>query len=245
MRAASAAGRAGTATGAAAHDAIWLTASANTKKTATHSLPCIRHHVAGCRRYCTRKSAVQSFTLSFRPHTQAQQRGGRPRLLHQADWLAALLHGRWAASDWNNCLKLGYDPAAEAFPGWLTSQVHTPWYASEVGSHRQRCCQKACIAQCGQRSRRQRATSRAYCCAPWVLSRMQKTHPLVHSCKLGYSVELPRDFPCVQPFAGLLPSEVHAPGAPVAPVTAQVADRAGLSEDCLVCAGTTGELPTR
>ena len=63
---------------------------------------------------------------------QAQQRGGRPRLLHQADWLAALLHGRWAASDWNNCLKLGYDPAAEAFPGWLTSQVRTPWYLSGV-----------------------------------------------------------------------------------------------------------------
>ena len=54
---------------------------------------------------------------------QAERAGGRPRLLHQADWLAALLHGRWAASDWNNCLKLGFDPAAEAFPAWLTSQV--------------------------------------------------------------------------------------------------------------------------
>ena len=37
--------------------------------------------------------------------------------------MAALLHGRWAASDWNNCLKLGYDPAAQAFPAWLASQV--------------------------------------------------------------------------------------------------------------------------
>lgn len=58
-----------------------------------------------------------------RAGVQAQCAGGQPRLLHQADWLAALLHGRWAASDWNNCLKLGFDPAAEAFPGWLTSQV--------------------------------------------------------------------------------------------------------------------------
>jgi len=54
---------------------------------------------------------------------QAARAGGQPRLLHQADWLAALLHGRGAASDWNNCLKLGYDPAAEAFPAWLASQV--------------------------------------------------------------------------------------------------------------------------
>ncbi|KAK9830925.1 hypothetical protein WJX81_006147 [Elliptochloris bilobata] len=97
---------------------------------------------------------------------QAQARGGQPRLLHHADWLAALLHGRWAASDWNNCLKLGFDPAAEAFPGWLTSQ----------------------------------------------------------------------------PFAGLLPAEVNAPGAPVAPVTAQVAAATGLSEDCLICAGTTDSI---
>jgi len=57
------------------------------------------------------------------PARQAARAGGQPRLLHQADWLAALLHGRWAASDWNNCLKLGYDPAAQAFPDWLASQV--------------------------------------------------------------------------------------------------------------------------
>ena len=80
-------------------------------------------------------SILQTWSLNSHHTWQAQQRGGRPRLMHQADWLAALLHGRWAASDWNNCLKLGYDPAAEAFPGWLTSQVRTPKYPNEVGSH--------------------------------------------------------------------------------------------------------------
>lgn len=44
-------------------------------------------------------------------------------LLHQADWLAALLHGRWDATDWNNALKLGFDPATERYPDWLASQV--------------------------------------------------------------------------------------------------------------------------
>ena len=44
-------------------------------------------------------------------------------MAHQADWLAALLHGRWDVSDWNNALKLGFDPGAEAYPDWLASQV--------------------------------------------------------------------------------------------------------------------------
>ena len=44
----------------------------------------------------------------------------------------------------------------------------------------------------------------------------------------------------MQPFAGLLPTEVSAPGAPVAAVTPAAAAATGLSENCLVCAGTTG-----
>ena len=44
-------------------------------------------------------------------------------LLHQADWVGSLLHGRRDVSDWNNALKLGFDPAAERWPAWLASQV--------------------------------------------------------------------------------------------------------------------------
>ena len=39
--------------------------------------------------------------------------------LHQADWIAARLTGRAGASDYNNCLKLGYDPGREAWPDWM------------------------------------------------------------------------------------------------------------------------------
>ena len=39
--------------------------------------------------------------------------------MHQADWLAALLHGRPGVSDYHNSLKLGYDVAAMRYPGWL------------------------------------------------------------------------------------------------------------------------------
>ena len=38
---------------------------------------------------------------------------------HQADWLAALLHGRPGISDYHNSLKLGYDVEAMRYPDWL------------------------------------------------------------------------------------------------------------------------------
>lgn len=40
-------------------------------------------------------------------------------LLHQADWLAYLLHGRLGISDYHNTLKLGYDVDNFCYPDWL------------------------------------------------------------------------------------------------------------------------------
>ena len=39
--------------------------------------------------------------------------------LHQADWLAFLLHGQLGVSDYHNALKLGYDVVRLAYPDWL------------------------------------------------------------------------------------------------------------------------------
>lgn len=39
--------------------------------------------------------------------------------LHQADWLAGRLLGRYDRCDENNALKLGYDPEARTWPAWL------------------------------------------------------------------------------------------------------------------------------
>jgi D-ribulokinase len=39
--------------------------------------------------------------------------------LHQADWLAFLLHGRLGISDYHNALKLGYDVENLRYPDWL------------------------------------------------------------------------------------------------------------------------------
>lgn len=45
---------------------------------------------------------------------------GRPRwLMHQADWLGFMLHGRPGISDYHNALKLGCDPATVGWPDWL------------------------------------------------------------------------------------------------------------------------------
>ncbi len=39
--------------------------------------------------------------------------------LHQADWIAGRLTGRFGVSDENNALKLGYDPVSRTWPAWL------------------------------------------------------------------------------------------------------------------------------
>ncbi len=55
--------------------------------------------------------------------------------MHQADWIAGKLTGVWGHSDYNNCLKLGYDAAHRQWPDWigrldintdLLPDVHSP-----------------------------------------------------------------------------------------------------------------------
>ncbi len=41
-------------------------------------------------------------------------------LLHQADWLAFLLHGQLGISDYHNSLKLGYDVHRLCYPNWMS-----------------------------------------------------------------------------------------------------------------------------
>ncbi|HEX8373730.1 MAG TPA: FGGY-family carbohydrate kinase, partial [Geminicoccaceae bacterium] len=51
-------------------------------------------------------------------HLQSNHPDAR-HALHQADWVAAGLTGRYGFSDENNALKLGYDPVARAWPAWM------------------------------------------------------------------------------------------------------------------------------
>jgi len=52
-------------------------------------------------------------------HDQGQI-GPDVRLLHQADWIAGCLCGRFDVTDHNNALKLGFDVMADAWPAWFT-----------------------------------------------------------------------------------------------------------------------------
>lgn len=47
------------------------------------------------------------------------RRPGTVRALHQADWIAGRLAGRFDTTDENNALKTGYDPVARRWPGWI------------------------------------------------------------------------------------------------------------------------------
>ena len=49
------------------------------------------------------------------------RRHGVVGLAHQADWLAALLHGGAPVADENNALKTGYDPVSRRWPDWIAS----------------------------------------------------------------------------------------------------------------------------
>ncbi len=48
--------------------------------------------------------------------------------LHQADWLAFLLHGRPGISDYHNALKLGYDVERLEYPIWLQNLAFSHLY---------------------------------------------------------------------------------------------------------------------
>ncbi|KAK9851868.1 hypothetical protein WJX84_010620 [Apatococcus fuscideae] len=52
----------------------------------------------------------------------AEAAGKKPVVTHHADWIAGFLHGQIDISDWNNSLKLGYEPESQQWPPWLTSQ---------------------------------------------------------------------------------------------------------------------------
>ncbi|MEG4144662.1 FGGY-family carbohydrate kinase [Microcoleus sp. Pol12B5] len=43
--------------------------------------------------------------------------------LHQADWLAFLLHGKLGISDYHNALKLGFDVDTLCYPNWLVEGI--------------------------------------------------------------------------------------------------------------------------
>jgi D-ribulokinase len=68
------------------------------------------------------ESAAHGATSSLAKLRYLHARGithGARHALHQADWLAGRLAGRYGMSDENNAAKLGYDPVRRAWPAWI------------------------------------------------------------------------------------------------------------------------------
>jgi D-ribulokinase len=63
-------------------------------------------------------SLVKLLTLQAQPEW-----ANAKYFLHQTDWLSFLLHGQLGISDYHNSLKLGYDPATEAYPTWFSNPL--------------------------------------------------------------------------------------------------------------------------
>ncbi len=66
-----------------------------------------------------RESAAHGATSGLAKVLFLEARLRPTRLLHQADWIAGRLSGRFDLSDANNALKTGYDPVAERWPDWI------------------------------------------------------------------------------------------------------------------------------
>lgn len=72
-------------------------------------------------------SATSSLAKLLWWHKQAYFSQAR-YLLHQADWLAWLLHGKLGISDYHNALKLGYDVEQLRYPQWLKNLPYSYLY---------------------------------------------------------------------------------------------------------------------
>ena len=88
-------------------------------------LPELKHYAPENHLVC---SATSSLVKLFWYHHQGINLRDK-YLLHQADWLGFLLHGKLGVSDEHNALKLGYDPGIRTYPDWfqnLPFAVHLP-----------------------------------------------------------------------------------------------------------------------
>ena len=66
-----------------------------------------------------RETAARGGHLAAGPRPGRCRRRRLPRILHQADWIAGQLSGRFDVSDENNALKTGYDPMTRRWPDWI------------------------------------------------------------------------------------------------------------------------------
>ncbi|TDH60435.1 carbohydrate kinase [Dankookia rubra] len=88
---------------------------------AMYNAPAPAEAVAAIARIAPAGSPARGATSPLAKAQAMQARPGVARLLHQADWIAGTLLGRFRHSDENNALKTGYDPVTRRWPDWLAA----------------------------------------------------------------------------------------------------------------------------
>jgi sugar (pentulose or hexulose) kinase len=78
------------------------------------------------------ESAAHGATSPLAKLLAMQAVPGVAKVLHQADWIAGRLSGRFGVSDENNALKAGYDPVARRWPDWLGATGARPEVLPDV-----------------------------------------------------------------------------------------------------------------
>ncbi|MFK0686980.1 FGGY-family carbohydrate kinase [Mesorhizobium sp. IMUNJ 23033] len=77
--------------------------------------------LAAVAREAPETSAAHGATSGLAKALWFQRQTGVARMLHQADWIAGRLSGRFDVSDENNALKTGYDVEARRWPNWIAA----------------------------------------------------------------------------------------------------------------------------
>ncbi len=83
-------------------------------------------------RVAPRETAARGAASGLARAIVLQGRPGVTRIVHQADWMAALLAGGAVPSDESNSLKSGYDPCARRWPDWLEGTPLRPGLLPDV-----------------------------------------------------------------------------------------------------------------
>lgn len=78
------------------------------------------HFLEQIRQAAPRESAAHGSTSGLAKLLKLQELPGVHKVLHQADWVAGRLLGRFLWSDENNALKTGYDPISRSWPDWIS-----------------------------------------------------------------------------------------------------------------------------
>ncbi|XP_021753518.1 uncharacterized protein LOC110718892 [Chenopodium quinoa] len=86
------------------------------------ALPAVRSIAPPNHTVCTGSSTLCKLVSWWHSDSQKKESAA---LLHQADWLLWLLHGKLGISDYNNALKVGFDPEIDSYPAWLLSQPYS------------------------------------------------------------------------------------------------------------------------